>query len=311
MVYGYIYKIKNLVNDKVYIGQTTQPPKNRWNSHLSLLNRNKHDNPHLQHSFNKYGKDNFKFLVLNYATTKEVLDKLEDDYIIQYNCLHRKHGYNLLSGGSRGKHSEESKLKMSKSRKGEDNSRWNHDIDNNYIKDLRLKGYSIPIIAQKVNMSNTGVHQRLQLIFGKNIPKSTIRTISDTGGINRIYIDIKDIEYQIRKKNTLKESARNLGVGRTTIPEILKRDYNTTWSELFKKIHGRDPKGVFKKGNKRRRGLFGFIGVRFSKGCNPEMRPWFSIIRYGGHNKYLGHFPDPVSAQVFRNFVYGILYGGM
>jgi len=123
MVYGYIYKIVNTINNKVYIGQTIQTPSRRKTEHFYHLRKNQHDNPHLQFAFNKYGESNFKFTVLNYATDKKILDKLEDDYIVYYDCLNDDLGYNLKTGGANGKHSEKTKLKISSKMKGP-NSYW-------------------------------------------------------------------------------------------------------------------------------------------------------------------------------------------
>ena len=53
-----IYKIENLVNNKVYIGQSIRL-KQRKLQHLSLLNRGVHRNAYLQHSFDVYGVQNF------------------------------------------------------------------------------------------------------------------------------------------------------------------------------------------------------------------------------------------------------------
>jgi group I intron endonuclease len=117
MVYGYIYKIENIINGKVYIGQTIYPTK-RKNDHFAKLKSNIHYNIHLQRAFNKYGESNFKFTVLNYSTNKTTLDKLEEDYIIRYNTLNDNYGYNLKHGGAKGKLSSESCLKLSESRKG-------------------------------------------------------------------------------------------------------------------------------------------------------------------------------------------------
>lgn len=117
-IYGYIYKIENLINGKVYIGQTIQDPKKREQAHLRDLRRKKHRNIHLQNSFNKHGESNFKFTVLNYATAKEVIDRLEDDYIQYYGCLNNSKGYNLMSGGSHGSPSIETRKKMSEAHKG-------------------------------------------------------------------------------------------------------------------------------------------------------------------------------------------------
>jgi group I intron endonuclease len=112
-MYGYVYKIENILNGKVYIGQTTQPTTKRKNKHFNKLEHNQHHNPHLQNSFNKHGKSVFYFQVINYATSKEVLDELEIGYINKYDCLNPKKGYNLKSGGSNGKPSEETCKKIS------------------------------------------------------------------------------------------------------------------------------------------------------------------------------------------------------
>jgi len=119
VAYGYVYKIENLVNGKIYIGQTTLNPSKRYSSHLYELRNKKHKNLHLQSSYNNYGELNFKFTVLNYATDKKTLDKLEYDYIKSYNCLDDSKGYNLQSGGANGKPSLRTRRKMSEARKGE------------------------------------------------------------------------------------------------------------------------------------------------------------------------------------------------
>lgn len=59
-----VYKIVNIVNGKYYIGSTKQKVRLRMNHHLQALRNNTHKNLHLQRAWNKYGEDNFKFLVL-------------------------------------------------------------------------------------------------------------------------------------------------------------------------------------------------------------------------------------------------------
>ena len=66
-----IYKIENLINGKIYIGQTLCLTT-RFKSHLSLLRKNRHRNSHLQAAFNKYGELNFVF---NVVEKTELLDE--------------------------------------------------------------------------------------------------------------------------------------------------------------------------------------------------------------------------------------------
>ncbi len=53
-----IYKIVNIITERVYIGQTIEFNKRKINHFLALVG-NYHYNNHLQASFNKYGKRMF------------------------------------------------------------------------------------------------------------------------------------------------------------------------------------------------------------------------------------------------------------
>ena len=55
-----VYQIRNLLNDKIYIGSSKNIDQ-RWAEHVSLLRGNYHHNPHLQNAWNKYGEDEFIF----------------------------------------------------------------------------------------------------------------------------------------------------------------------------------------------------------------------------------------------------------
>lgn len=55
-----IYKITNLTNNKIYIGQSDSLNEIE-REHFYRLGRNEYYNDHLQKSYNKHGIDNFKF----------------------------------------------------------------------------------------------------------------------------------------------------------------------------------------------------------------------------------------------------------
>lgn len=74
-----IYFIKNLINNKVYIGQSKNIYR-RAIYHRHELNNNKHSNSHLQYSYNKYGSNNFLFGVIEYCNI-DLLTEKEKYYI--------------------------------------------------------------------------------------------------------------------------------------------------------------------------------------------------------------------------------------
>lgn len=114
MVVGCIYKIENLINNKVYIGQTKQKVNYRYSQHFSRLRNNNHQNNYLQNSFNKYGEENFKFEVVCECESLDELNEKEAYYIEEFSSMDSNNGYNLQSGGKNYSHSSISKQKMSK-----------------------------------------------------------------------------------------------------------------------------------------------------------------------------------------------------
>ena len=94
-----IYKIENLINEKIYIGQSRNIQQ-RWKEHRYRPfnpSARQYDSP-LYRAIRKYGLENFSFVVLE-ETSIENLDNREKHWIEQY-CSHNKEkGYNLTDGG--------------------------------------------------------------------------------------------------------------------------------------------------------------------------------------------------------------------
>lgn len=89
-----IYKIQNLINNKIYIGQSTDI-KTRWYKHKCAQ-----DNFYIHKAIRKYGIENFSFDIIEECSQQE-LDKKEKYYINKYNSL-VPNGYNMILGGSNG-----------------------------------------------------------------------------------------------------------------------------------------------------------------------------------------------------------------
>ncbi len=88
-----IYAIINNVNLKVYVG-STKDPDTRIMQHISGLNGNRHENSHLQYSWNKYGEESFGFAVLEVVKFIDLIPR-EIFWINEFNCCDDGFGYNL------------------------------------------------------------------------------------------------------------------------------------------------------------------------------------------------------------------------
>lgn len=95
---GSIYIIKNKVNDKVYIGQTTTTVHERFMQHKKPCTRKKRGSYKLYNAMNKYGVDNFYIETLETDVPIDKLDAAEIAYIEQYDSCNN--GYNTTYGGN-------------------------------------------------------------------------------------------------------------------------------------------------------------------------------------------------------------------
>jgi group I intron endonuclease len=107
-----IYKIQSLIHtDRCYVGSSVDI-KNRWIIHLSKLKNNKHDSPILQAHYNKYGKNDLHFSII------ESFDFISKEHLLsreQHYLDTSTHYFNCLStaGSPLGtKRSDETKEKM-------------------------------------------------------------------------------------------------------------------------------------------------------------------------------------------------------
>lgn len=110
-----IYKITNLINDKIYIGRSVNL-KSRKSKHKTSIT-----NTIISKAIQKYGHDNFKFEVIEYCDCDILVER--EQYYMDLFHPYDENGYNLLKDSSYGgwngmKHSNETKKKMSKIKKG-------------------------------------------------------------------------------------------------------------------------------------------------------------------------------------------------
>lgn len=107
-----VYKIINLITEKVYVGSAVDIER-RWCEHKRGLNYNRHHSHKLQNSANKHGIENFIFELIE-ECDKELLIEREQ-YWMDLLCS-VVNGYNVAptAGNCLGRvHSEKSKIKMS------------------------------------------------------------------------------------------------------------------------------------------------------------------------------------------------------
>ena len=238
-----IYKITNIINNKCYVGQSTDVIK-RIQKHIKTLLSGTNRNEHLQNSYNKYGTGNFTIEIIE-ECTKECLDEREIFWIDYYKSYDPQYGYNKTKGGTGGNSylevadeecKEKIKNKLSESKKGEGNPLYGAHCYTNgivikYIKDDEVAKYELNgwykgvpnHIREKERIANAGENNGF---YGKKHSEDTRKRLSEvrTGKNNwnygkiiyhkddkQKYISVEEVEYyeSLGWKKGMSESARH------------------------------------------------------------------------------------------------------
>ena len=121
--YCEIYKITNISNGKIYVGQAVSHILNhkryrpyghegRFRCHISeAFSSKKNQSHYLNNAIRKYGVDDFVVELIECCEIDKS-DEREIHYIKEFNSLY-PNGYNLKNGGSVFTHSHESKKRVS------------------------------------------------------------------------------------------------------------------------------------------------------------------------------------------------------
>jgi group I intron endonuclease len=218
-----IYKIRNIVNDKSYVGFSTEIEK-RWRQHKADLRNDHHINILIQNAWNKYGEHAFEFIIVE--ETSELADR--EVYWIHELDTHYN-GYNLTEGGDdppnhtgfkrsaktrklmgdvqRGRkktqdhkdkiaktltghtRSDESRRRQGVSIKGTNNHAYRSDISDHHLFSLREQGMSWRAIGKEVGMSHVGVKNRI-LKFRKLVGEAMVLRSSKPDAPERIVVEV-------------------------------------------------------------------------------------------------------------------------
>ena len=181
--YCEIYKITNISNGKIYVGQAVSHILNhkryrpyghegRFRCHISeAFSSKKNQSHYLNNAIRKYGVDDFVVELIECCEIDKS-DEREIHYIKEFNSLY-PNGYNLKNGGSVFTHSHESKKRVSngvlnyfKDKKYErfkDIKQIDDDIEK-YIKPLKKynEQYGWYVYIDRIKADFGGVHISLE-----------------------------------------------------------------------------------------------------------------------------------------------------
>ena len=133
---GYIYIVRNDVNQKVYIGQTIRTIEIRWSQHKTDAKNG--SNLHFHQAIRKYGEEHFHISVIE-ECPNELLNEREKYWISFFDSYNN--GYNSTLGGD---------------------GFQKYALTTEEVGKLWDTGLSITEIANQYGLSRTAIKNRLQ-----------------------------------------------------------------------------------------------------------------------------------------------------
>lgn len=183
---GYIYKITNTINGKMYIGQTRRTIEERWKQHIrSSFSDSSFDKGPFHLAIKKYGIDTFKVEQIEECNNEELNDR--ETYWIEYFDARHK-GYNITTGGEH---------------------HWKWETEE--IMELWNEGLSIAEITKKLGSCNRAVSDRLKS-EGVTTEETISRGKKTSGKTHRLPVYMYDREGNYLKEfNSKHEAAEEIG----------------------------------------------------------------------------------------------------
>ena len=247
-------------NNKKYVGQSIDV-NCRLRKHFTKLRNGKHENRHLQRSFNKYGEETFKSYILEECSQEELNDR--EKYWIEKIKAYEK-GFNLTIGGdgiNGWKADDEFKKHMSEIVSGEKNPNYGHKWTDEMKRNLSEQRKGLYANKNNPNSKRVICVEKLKVYETINdasvdcqckSPSSISRCLKDKGYVaNNYHFVLYDEEmYQYLLENQFEylcECYKGKGIiadltnksfyKKYELKEKLYRSLNNTTREIMKMIN--------------------------------------------------------------------------
>ena len=184
-----IYKITNQINGKVYVGKASNLNSRKIN-HFWALEHNNHHNPHLQRAYNKYGKDNFVFEIICLCL-KEELSLKEYEWVKKLRVNKNHLGYNIeiIDPDCKKYHSEDTKKKISASKKG-----FKHSEETKQKMSSIKKGFCPPkLTMESARKANLGRKNSEDTKLRMSLAKKGKRIIKEKSKVDQYSLSMQYI----------------------------------------------------------------------------------------------------------------------
>lgn len=211
---GFIYKVTNNINGKVYIGQSIFEIHKRFKEHLSDSNKPSNSSRPFYNAINKYGKENFSIELIE-EVDNDYLNDREKFWILKYRSyigFDDCQGYNATLGG-------DSKLTKD----------YKIIVEDYLITKSKIQ------TAKNLNCCVETVSRALVSFKISTINKSAGKSIAriDEAGNEIIYNSIRQAAQEIAKKENRNLQTVRKRINYTILHKPNQKAYGYYWKEII------------------------------------------------------------------------------
>lgn len=238
-----VYKIKNKINGKVYIGSSVNLTK-RKRDHFWCLKRGEHCNDHLQKAYIKYGHNNFEFEIIEECPVDVCLIR-EQYYIDLYKSTETEIGYNICPNSASvlgRRHSEATIEKIRKSNTGKKLSKERRaylakintgKVASFETKEKMRQSQRMRTHPESVKRKMSNSHKGKVLSEEHRIKLSNAHKNSDKKGVKIAQYTLDGECVKVHKSG--REAAKSVGFAYTNLYAHLKGDRKQIRGFIFKR----------------------------------------------------------------------------
>lgn len=264
---GYIYKITNIINNKIYIGQTSKTIQERFAVHISKAKQK--INRYLYDAMNCYGYENFIIEEIE-ECSNDKLNEREVYWIKFYQSNLKENGYNMTSGGGGGDtwtnnpHKEETLQKIKRTKIA--NGTWGKattkgvtsprkgvpvkEVDKDmFLQDIQ-NGMHVEELIEKYQISRRTIILKCQQLYGKTLSElrtekfvkkprtykgfSQARSDAFKGEKNPQYkyVDKDKLKEMIKENVKTEEICKYFNISKPTLYNKIKEYFNMSLKEM-------------------------------------------------------------------------------
>lgn len=244
-----VYKITNLINNKIYVGITKHIIKRIYDHIYYFKNPNSSNSTYLHKALRKYGLEFFTIEILEICDTLESLNNREVYWIQYYNSTNNKKGYNLDSGGKIKTPNEQTTVNKQVNAKVKPVAQY--DLEGRLIQTF----YSIKEASRQLGIADSDIHRchknkwsRNNFMFRKfeKEPLVQIEPYADNTGHNLVKLTKGKLPYnaiackaenlktgEFYEAVSLLELSKRIRVNKATIYRILNNKNHKKWKIIL------------------------------------------------------------------------------